>query len=170
MTSNHLASSLILLILATGLSGSLAAAEGTLTLATTTSTDNSGLLEHIHPDFERQTDVRVKVVAKGTGASLQLARDGNADLVLVHARSQEDRFVAEGYGVMRRDVMHNDFVLIGPAADPAKVRGLKEPDEAFRRIAGAGQSFISRGDGSGTHVGFVSVEDVVVSILLSHRL
>ena len=126
--------------------------ERTLTLATTTSTDNSGLLAHIHPDFEKKTGIRVKVVAKGTGASLQLARDGNADLVLVHAREHEDRFVAEGYGVMRRDVMYNDFILIGPKLDPANAGGVKEPADALRRIARAKETFISRGDGSGTHI------------------
>jgi tungstate transport system substrate-binding protein len=128
------------------------AADNTITLATTTSTENSGLLAQIHADFEKKTGIRVKVVAKGTGASLQLARDGNADLVLVHAREHEDRFVAEGYGVMRRDVMYNDFVLIGPAEDPADVRGVQDPAQALRRITEADCVFISRGDGSGTHI------------------
>ena len=128
------------------------AADDTLILATTTSTENSGLLAYLHPDFEKKTRIRVKVVAKGTGASLQLARDGNADVVLVHAREQEDRFVADGYGVMRRDVMINDFILIGPEDDPAGIRGLKDPAEALRRIAQSRSAFISRGDGSGTHI------------------
>jgi len=128
------------------------AAEDTLTLATTTSTENSGLLAHIHPDFERKTGIRIKVVAKGTGASLQLARDGNADVILVHAREQEEKFVEEGYGVMRRDVMYNDFVVIGPGDDPAGIRGVKDPAEALSRIARAKRIFISRGDGSGTHL------------------
>jgi tungstate transport system substrate-binding protein len=128
------------------------AADDTLTLATTTSTENSGLLAYIHPYFERKTGVQIKVVAKGTGASLQLARDGNADVVLVHAREQEDKFVAEGYGVMRRDVMYNDFVILGPDNDPAGVRGVEDPTEALRRIAKAQATFLSRGDGSGTHI------------------
>jgi len=132
--------------------GAAPAADDTLTLATTTSTENSGLLAHIHPDFERKTGIRVKVVAKGTGASLQLARDGHADVVLVHARELEVRFVAEGYGVMRRDVMFNDFVVIGPGDDPAAVREIENPAEALRRIAQAGKFFVSRGDASGTHV------------------
>ena len=132
--------------------GAARAAEETLTLATTTSTENSGLLAHIHPDFEQTTGIVVKVVAKGTGASLQLARDGNADVVLVHAREHEDRFMAEGYGAIRRDVMYNDFILIGPADDPAAVRGVDEPVESLRRIARAKTFFISRGDGSGTHI------------------
>ena len=140
------------LLTAAVLTGAAAAAEETLTLATTTSTDNSGLLAYIHPDFEKKTGILVKVVAKGTGASLQLARDGNADVVLVHAREHEDRFLAEGYGVIRRDVMYNDFILIGPTADPAGVRGVEEPAEALRRVARAETFFISRGDGSGTHI------------------
>ena len=149
----HLMSIVMTAVLAAGFGpGGARAAEETLTLATTTSTENSGLLAHIHPDFERKTGIVVKVVAKGTGASLQLARDGNADVVLVHAREHEDRFLAEGYGVMRRDVMHNDFILIGPADDPAGVRGVGEPAEALRRIARAEKFFISRGDGSGTHL------------------
>jgi len=132
--------------------GHALAADDTLTLATTTSTENSGLLAHIHPDFERRTGIRVKVVAKGTGASLQLARDGNADVVLVHARELEDKFMADGYGAIRRDVMYNDFVVIGPDGDPAGIRGMKDPCEAFRRIARAKALFISRGDASGTHI------------------
>jgi tungstate transport system substrate-binding protein len=137
---------------ATFSSGSVPAADDTLTLATTTSTENSGLLAHIHPGFEEKTGIRVKVVAKGTGASLQLARDGNADVILVHAREHEDKFVAEGYGVMRRDVMYNDFVIIGVKSDPAGVQGMKNPAEALRKIASRQQVFISRGDGSGTHI------------------
>lgn len=135
-----------------GLPSYLHGAGGVLTLATTTSTENSGLLAHLHPDFERKTGMRVKVVAKGTGASLQLGRDGNADVMLVHARAEEDRFVAEGYGVMRRDVMYNDFVVIGPRGDPAGVTEGESPGEALKRIATARQTFISRGDASGTHV------------------
>ena len=127
-------------------------ARNLLTLATTTSTDNSGLLAHLHPDFERKTQIVVKVIAKGTGAALQLARDGNADVVLVHAREQEDRFVAEGFGISRHDVMYNDFVILGPKDDPAKVQGVKSPARALRRVAAAAQTFVSRGDGSGTHI------------------
>ncbi len=152
-TRTFLGLSIAVSVLAAACSGTaVPAADDTLILATTTSTDNSGLLAHIHPDFEKETGIQVKVVAKGTGASLQLARDGNADLVLVHAREHEDRFIAEGYGIMRRDVMFNDFILIGPKKDPARIRGLKEPAEALRRIAGSKQFFVSRGDGSGTHI------------------
>lgn len=131
---------------------SVAEAGDVLTLATTTSTENSGLLAQIHPDFEKKTGIRVKVIAKGTGASLQLARDGNADVVLVHARRQEDEFVAERYGVMRRDVMSNDFVIIGPVSDPAGIRGARGAAKALKRLAAAAEVFISRGDGSGTHI------------------
>jgi len=140
-------------MLCAGVSSSVClAADDTLILATTTSTENSGLLAHLHPDFERKTGIRVKVVAKGTGASLQLARDGNADVILVHAREHEDQFIADGFGVMRRDVMYNDFIVIGPETDPAAIRGVKDPAEALGRIARSRSAFISRGDGSGTHI------------------
>jgi len=143
----------ILIVGATALCGiNATGAEDVLTLATTTSTDNSGLLAHIHPHFEKKAGVRVKVIAKGTGASLQLARDGNVDVVLVHARQKEDEFVAEGYGVMRRDVMYNDFVIIGPKADPAGIGDTRNATDALKRLAASGQAFISRGDGSGTHI------------------
>ncbi|MFV1965077.1 MAG: substrate-binding domain-containing protein [Pirellulaceae bacterium] len=132
--------------------GVLQAADDVLILATTTSTDNSGLLAYLHPHFERKTGIGIKVVAKGTGASLQLARDGNADVVLVHARAKEDEFVRDGFGVMRRDVMYNDFVLIGPRGDPAGVAGRSDPAQALRRIASRQKGFISRGDNSGTHI------------------
>ena len=128
------------------------AAEDVLVLATTTSTENTGLLAYLHPDFEAKTGFRVKVIAKGTGASLQLGRDGNADVVLVHARQEEDRFLAEGHGVMRRDVMYNDFVIIGPPADPARVSQAPSPAGALARIAYHKLPFISRGDASGTHL------------------
>jgi tungstate transport system substrate-binding protein len=135
-----------------GLPSRVHAAGAVLTLATTTSTENSGLLAHLHPDFESKTGMRVKVVAKGTGASLQLGRDGNADVVLVHARAEEDRFVEEGHGVMRRDVMYNDFVIIGPRGNPAGVKKAESPGQALRRVATRRHTFISRGDASGTHV------------------
>ncbi len=124
----------------------------TLTLATTTSTYDSGLLDAILPDFEAQTGVRVKVVAVGTGQALQIGRDGNADVLLVHAPALEETFVAEGHGVNREPVMYNDFVIVGPADDPAGVRSLQDAAEALRRIAEAQATFVSRGDQSGTHV------------------
>ena len=142
---------LVLVFVLTGPISAACSAEF-LTLATTTSTENTGLLAYLHPDFERQTGIQVKVVAKGTGASLQLARDGNVDVVLVHAREQEDEFLAEGHGTMRRDVMYNDFVILGPGTDPARIRGANDPVEAFRRIASTREPFVSRGDNSGTHL------------------
>jgi len=138
--------------LANSAAGPASAADGELVLATTTSTENTGLLRHLHPDFEARTGIRVKVVAKGTGASLQMARDGNADVILVHARPLEDAFVAEGYGVMRRDVMTNHFLLVGPPGDPAQVRQTKSIIEAFRSLAAGRGQFVSRGDDSGTHI------------------
>lgn len=132
--------------------GEKAGAEDVLVLATTTSTENSGLLAYLHPDFEKKTGIRVKVIAKGTGASLQLARDGNADIVLVHAPELERQFVADGHGLARHDVMYNDFVIVGPKADPADLTSAKTPGEALARVATGGGTFISRGDGSGTHV------------------
>ncbi len=123
-----------------------------LALATTTSTEASGLLAYLLPHFEEQFNATVEVVAVGTGQALQLGRDGNADVLLVHARTQEDEFMAAGDGVRREDVMYNDFVLLGPADDPAGVAGSASAAEALSRIAAAGATFISRGDDSGTHV------------------
>lgn len=122
-----------------------------LILATTTSTDNSGLLDVLIPPFEERFDVRVDVVAVGTGKAIALARNGDADLILVHAREAEDKFLAEGYGVNRRDVMYNDFIILGPGSDPAGVRDTKSAVEAFQAIARAKVPFISRGDDSGTN-------------------
>lgn len=123
----------------------------TLRLATTTSTRDSGLLEFLLPPFERKEGIEVQVIAVGTGQALELGKRGDADLVLVHARTLEDKFVADGFGTDRRDVMYNDFILLGPPADPAGVKG-KGIVDAFRRIAEAGALFVSRGDRSGTHV------------------
>ena len=122
-----------------------------ITLASTTSTEHSGLLAHILPLFEAETGIAVRVVAQGTGQALETGRRGDADVVLVHARALEERFVAEGYGVQRFDVMFNDFVIVGPADDPADLRGAATAAEAMARIAGAGAAFASRGDDSGTH-------------------
>jgi tungstate transport system substrate-binding protein len=120
-------------------------------LATTTSTADSGLLEAILPVFEKANNVKVKVVAVGTGQALKLGQDGNADMVLVHARAQEDQFVAAGWGVDRRDVMYNDFILVGPKQDPAGIKGLTTAAEALQAIANKQAAFASRGDNSGTH-------------------
>lgn len=121
-------------------------------LATTTSTENSGLLSFILPDFEEKTGITVKVVAVGTGQALKLGEDGNADVLLVHAPALEEAYMAGGYGVDRQPVMYNDFVILGPAEDPAGIHGLTSAPEAFRHIAEAGAVFASRGDESGTHV------------------
>jgi len=120
-------------------------------LATTTSTDNSGLLAELLPAFTDEHGIEVKVIAVGTGKAIKHGEAGDVDAILVHARAAEDRFVAEGYGVERRDVMHNDFVILGPAADPAGIRGTDDAGAALRRIADAKAPFVSRGDDSGTH-------------------
>ena len=122
-----------------------------LILATTTSTDDSGLLDFILPGFEEESQVRVDVVAVGTGQALKLGEDGNADVLLVHARAREDAFMDAGHGVRREDVMYNDFVIIGSEADPAGIKGMTNASEAFTQIASAEAGFISRGDDSGTH-------------------
>jgi tungstate transport system substrate-binding protein len=125
---------------------------GVLRLATTTSTADSGLLDFILPDFEKRYNCSVDVVAVGTGQSLELGRRGDADVVLVHSRPGEDKFVADGFARERFDVMYNDFIVVGPKADPAHARGMKLAKEAFQAIMDAGQPFASRGDKSGTHV------------------
>ncbi len=146
----------LLLILPILLMGSLLAACGTqepavLRLATTTSTADSGLLDTILPGFEEEYNARVDVVAVGTGQAIELGQAGDADVILVHARAREDAFIAEGHGTERRDVMYNDFVLVGPADDPAGVNGLTLASEALAAIAATNASFASRGDDSGTH-------------------
>ncbi len=123
----------------------------TLTLATTTSTYDSGLLDAILPKFESKYNATVKVIAVGTGQAIKLGADGNADVVLVHARAQEDAFVASGDGIHRRDVMFNDFVVVGPNDDPAKIAGMSRAADAFKKISDAQIAFASRGDNSGTH-------------------
>ncbi|MGQ9626298.1 MAG: substrate-binding domain-containing protein [Anaerolineae bacterium] len=128
------------------------AEEGRLILATTTSTADSGLLDYILPDFETIYNVKVDVIAVGTGQALKLGEAGDADVVLVHARSQEDAFVEAGYGVNRQDVMYNDFIIVGPSDDPAGIKGMKDVAQAFSKIAETKSTFISRGDESGTHV------------------
>lgn len=129
-----------------------AMAQEVIRLSTTTSTENSGLLKYLLPAFESSTGTTVQVIAVGTGKALELAKNGDVDVALVHARVLEDRFVAEGWGVDRRDVMYNDFVVVGPPADPAHIKGSKDVIDAFRRIAAADVRFISRGDNSGTDV------------------
>jgi tungstate transport system substrate-binding protein len=123
----------------------------TLRLATTTSTDDSGLLDAILPDFEEQYNATVEVIAVGTGQAIELGTNGDVDVVLVHARAREDEFVEAGDGVNRLDVMYNDFIVVGPADDPAGVQGLATAAEAFAMISEATATFVSRGDDSGTH-------------------
>lgn len=127
------------------------AARDHIVLQSTTSTQNSGLLDAILPVFTTKTGIEVRVVAVGTGQALRNARNGDGDVVLVHAREAEEAFVAEGWGIDRRDVMYNDFVIVGPADDPAGLAGASDAIEAFRRIAAARARFASRGDDSGTH-------------------
>jgi len=129
-----------------------AIAQRFITVASTTSTEQSGLFKHLLPVFEKKTGTQVRVVALGTGQTLDLARRGDADVVFVHARSEEVKFVAEGHGVKRQPVMYNDFVLIGPKGDPAKIVGTKDILEALRRVKGTRAPFVSRGDRSGTHI------------------
>ena len=129
-----------------------ALAQEVIRLSTTTSTENSGLLKALLPAFETRTGTKVQVIAVGTGKALELARNGDVDVALVHARTLEDKFVAEGWGVDRRDVMYNDFIVVGPQADPARIKGSKDVIDAFKRIAATNVRFISRGDNSGTDV------------------
>ncbi|MCE2947619.1 MAG: substrate-binding domain-containing protein [bacterium] len=129
----------------------LPAAERVIRLATTTSTENSGLLGWLLPPFEKARGYSVRVVSVGTGAALKLGANGDADLVLVHARAAEDRFVAAGHGIDRRDVMFNDFVLVGPKGDPAGLRKASGAAAALRTVAERQLRFVSRGDDSGTH-------------------
>jgi tungstate transport system substrate-binding protein len=128
------------------------AQERFITVASTTSTEQSGLFSHLLPRFEQKTGIKVHVVALGTGQALDLARRGDADVVFVHARSAEEKFLAEGHGVKRFPVMYNDFVLVGPKSDPAKIGGSKNILEALRKVQTAAAPFVSRGDKSGTHM------------------
>lgn len=134
-----------------GVSSADPAPERYITVASTTSTENSGLFGHLLPIFLAKTGIAVRVVALGTGQALDVARRGDADVVFVHDKAAEEKFLAEGFGVARQDVMYNDFVLVGPQADPAKVAGSKDVAAALKRIQSAQAPFVSRGDRSGTH-------------------
>ena len=129
-----------------------ALAQQTIRLSTTTSTENSGLLKHLLPAFEAETGIKVNVISVGSGKALELAKNGDVDLTLVHARPAEDQFVAAGYGIDRRDVMYNDFVLVCAASDPAALGGGKDIIAAMAKIARSPVRFISRGDNSGTNL------------------
>jgi tungstate transport system substrate-binding protein len=127
------------------------AADKVIKMSTTTSTENSGLLDVLLPELEKDTGIKVKVFAKGTGAAIRDGMDGNVDIIFVHAKAREEKFVADGYGAYRLGVMHNDFVIVGPKADPAGIRGKKDAARALTMIASKEHSFVSRGDDSGTH-------------------
>ena len=126
-------------------------ADKVIKMSTTTSTQASGLLDVLLPELEKDTGIQVKVIAKGTGAAIRDGMDGNVDVIFVHAESREEKFVSEGYGTRRYAVMHNDFVILGPAADPAGVKGMTDAAAALEKIAAAREPFVSRGDDSGTH-------------------
>jgi tungstate transport system substrate-binding protein len=128
------------------------AQDKSIVVASTTSTQDSGLFSHILPLFKAKTGIDVKVVAQGTGQALDTGRRGDADVLFVHAKAQEEKFVADGFGVKRYPVMYNDFVLIGPRSDPAGIKGMTDVAEALKAIKSKGASFISRGDRSGTHI------------------
>jgi len=128
------------------------AQEKFIVVASTTSTEQSGLFGYLLPVFQKKTGIQVRVVALGTGQALDLARRGDADVVFVHARSAEEKFLAEGHGVRRFDVMYNDFVLIGPKTDSAKISGGRDILDALKKIKAASAPFVSRGDKSGTHI------------------
>ncbi len=127
------------------------AAETRIRMASTTSTQNSGLFDYLLPIFEKKTGIKIDVVAVGTGASIEIGKRGDADVVFVHAKEQELKAVEEGFFVNRHDVMYNDFVVIGPSNDPAKIKGMKSAVDAFKTISASGSSFVSRGDKSGTN-------------------
>ena len=161
MSKKHIAFALLVLVALfitacappTGLDpAALPADKGELVLATTTSTYDSGLLDAILPDFENKTGYKVSVLAVGTGQALALGAAGDADVLLVHAREREDQFVADGNAPYRRDVMYNDFVIIGPTDDPAGIKGMETAAGAFAQIAASQAPFVSRGDDSGTHI------------------
>lgn len=140
-----------------GLASPISAQERSIVVASTTSTQDSGLFGHILPLFKAKSGIDVKVIAQGTGQALDTARRGDADVVFVHAKAQEEKFIAEGFGVKRLDVMYNDFVLIGPKADPAGVKGSKDILTALKAISAKATPFVSRGDKSGTHAAELSL-------------
>lgn len=145
---------ILALVIVTIFTGLVFAAPVNLKLATTTSTENSGLLGILLPPFEERYNIKVDVIAVGTGAAIQLGENGDVDVVLVHARAAEDKMVEEGYGVNRRDVMHNDFIIVGPPDDLAGIKGEKDAALALTKIANSEKQvfFVSRGDKSGTHI------------------
>ncbi|MEF8798807.1 MAG: substrate-binding domain-containing protein [Candidatus Bipolaricaulota bacterium] len=149
------------LVLLSGLSGNVAANQEELVLATTTSTYDSGLLGELNPVFEERFNVKIKTIAVGTGAAIKHAENGDADVIMVHARSAEDEFMKEGWGVNRRNLMYNDFVIVGPGEDPAGISDMSKATAAFKQVADPGGSFVSRGDDSGTNKKELSLWDAV---------
>jgi tungstate transport system substrate-binding protein len=137
------------------------AQEKSIVVSSTTSTQDSGLFGHILPLFKAKTGIDVKVISQGTGQALDTGRRGDADVVFVHAKSAEEKFLAEGFGVKRFPVMYNDFVIIGPKGDPAGIKGMKDVSAALNAIKFKGASFISRGDKSGTHIAEINLWKVV---------
>lgn len=142
---------IVVMLLAASCAGESSDGEDVLRLATTTSTNDSGLLDFLLPAFEAENNARVDVVAVGTGQAIALGEAGDADVILIHARAREEAFVAEGHGTARSDVMYNDFIVVGPAGDPASVAGTGHASDALAAIAAAEATFASRGDDSGTH-------------------
>lgn len=138
-------------IILAGAAGQATAEDKFIIVQSTTSTQNSGLFEYLLPKFKEKTGIEVRVVAVGTGQALKNARNGDGDVVLVHAKPDEEKFVADGWGVKRHDVMYNDFVIVGPASDPVGIAGLKDAPAALQKIAQAKAPFASRADDSGTH-------------------
>jgi tungstate transport system substrate-binding protein len=142
---------LAIVVLVAGLALPAGAAERFITVASTTSTENSGLFGYILPQFQQATGIEVRVVAVGTGQAIKNAERGDADVLFVHHQASEEQFVAQGFGVERRDVMYNDFVLVGPQTDPARIQGMVDVVAALAQIADTPAPFVSRGDDSGTH-------------------
>ncbi len=151
MNLNRLPRQMLLAVLCLCLTGAIQAASSVLRMATTTSTENSGLISALIPPFEQQTGIQVHVIAVGTGKALKLGERGDVDIILVHARKAEEAFISAGYGVKRYEIMYNDFIIVGPGKDPAKIQGLHNATSAFSKIATANALFISRGDNSGTY-------------------
>ncbi len=131
--------------------GPVFSGDNVLKMSTTTSTQSSGLLDLLLPEFEQDEGIKVKVIAKGTGAAIRDGVDGNVDIIFVHAKAREQKFVSDGYGTKRYAIMHNDFVILGPASDPAGIKGMNDAAAALNKVAAAKAKFISRGDDSGTH-------------------
>jgi tungstate transport system substrate-binding protein len=151
MLRRHLFSLAAGAVLAFGVSGAVHAQDTFIVVQSTTSTQNSGLFDHILPIFQDKTGIEVRVVAVGTGQAIKNAENGDGDVLFVHAKAAEEKFVADGHGVERSDVMYNDFILVGPPADPAGIAGTKDITAALTKIAETEAPFASRGDDSGTH-------------------